>query len=97
MIPASIYSRLNDIQKEDLNIQRLVHLNWLRRSYPELARVASDATTDAFIRNPEISLPRSILEAYIALAIGYKSGETTLSLNEFENIKAVLDQYKVFN
>lgn len=96
MIPSEMYAGLDPEIKEELNIQRIAHLEWIRDWSPEVARVASERVTDTYAKHPELSLPRSILEAYTVLAICYNSGHTNLSPSQFETIKTVLDRYGVF-
>ena len=96
MISSEMYASLAQDVKEELNLQRIAHLEWVRDWSPEVARVASERVTDTYAKHPELSLPRSILEAYTVLAICYNSGHTTLSESQFESIKTVLDRYGVF-
>ena len=96
MIPSEMYSSLCPEIKQQLNLQRIHYLRCVRDWSPELARVAAERVTDTYAKNPEITLPRSILEAYTVLAICYNSGHTNLSLSQFETIKTVLDRYGVF-
>ncbi len=96
MIPSEMYVKLDSKIKDELNLQRIAHLEWVRDWSPEVARVASERVTDTYAKHPELSLLRSILEAYIVLAICYNSGYTTLSESQFESIKTVLDRYGVF-
>jgi hypothetical protein len=96
MIPAKLYANLCPEIKQELNLQRLAHLEWIRDWDPEVARVASERVTDTYAKHPELSLPRSILEAYTVLAICYNSGETELTEYQFENIKSILNRYGVF-
>ncbi len=96
MIPGEMYASLCPEIKQELNHQRIAHLEWIRDWSPEVARVASERVTDTYAKHPELSLPRSILEAYTVLAIYYNSGHTNLSPKEFKTIKTVLDRYGVF-
>ena len=97
MIPSKMYSALCPEIKQELNLQRIAHLEWVRDWSPEVARVASERVTDTYIKHPDLSLPRSILEAYVVLCICFNSGHTSLSKSQFERMKAVLDRYGVFN
>jgi len=96
MIPSEKYATLDQEIKQELNLQRIAHLEWVRDWSPEVAREASERVTDTYIKHPELSIPRSILEAYTVLAICYNSGHTELSASQFETIKTVLDRYGVF-
>lgn len=97
MIPSKMYAGLCPEIKQELNIRRIEYLECIRNWSPELARVASERVTDTYAKHPELSLPRSILEAYTVLAICYNSGHTNLSASQFETIQTVLKRYGVFN
>ena len=96
MIPANLYRTLSDEQKQRLNMYRWEQLKRVEWWNPEVARVAAEATTEAFQRNPDINLPRSILEAYVVLAICSRSEDAPLTPTQFQHIKSVLDRYGVF-
>ena len=96
MIPSEMYASLCPEVKQQLNLQRIYYLECVRDWCPEVARVAAERVTDTYCKHPELSLPRSILEAYTVLAICYNSGHTDLSPSQFETIKTVLDKYGVF-
>ena len=92
-----MYAGLCPEIKQELNLRRLEHLEWVRDWSPEVAREASERVTGTYIKHPELSIPRSILEAYTVLAICYNSGHTELSPSQFETIQTVLQRYGVFN
>ncbi len=97
MIPSQMYADLCPEIKENLNLSRLSYLEELRRVAPEASRVASKRVTDTYVRHPELSLSRSILEAYTVLAMYHHTGLTGLTDSQFKDIKAILQRYGVFN
>ncbi len=46
MIPGEMYASLCPEIKQELNHQRIAHLEWIRDWSPEVARVASERVTD---------------------------------------------------
>ena len=46
MIPSEMYAKLDSQIKEELNVQRIAHLEWIRDWSPEVARIAAERVTD---------------------------------------------------
>jgi hypothetical protein len=86
MIPSNLYSQLSPEQKHIHQLQMRHELERLRQWHPQAALKASRLATDTFSRNPELDVPRAILEGSIAVAISHNKIEAWLSPNEIDHL-----------
>ena len=91
MIPSNLYASLTPDQKHLHQMQMRHELDRLRQWHPQAALKASRLATATYSRNPELDVPRTILEGSIAVAITHNKIEAWLSPHEIDHLNEWLE------
>ena len=86
MIPSNLYASLTPEQKHLHQLQMQHELDRLRQWHPQAALRASRLATATYSRNPELDVPRTILEGSITVAITHNKVEAWLSHHEIDHL-----------